>query len=162
MTILNFSKDSDTVPHCKLLHKLDNGVRGNIQNWNSPVLTKRQQRVINEGEISSACKVASGVPQGTVLVPFMFLCHINDLPQNISSQIRLFVDDCLFCKSLPSPEDHHMLQNITAEMGEHMGDEIWRNKVLHHVHPLTQIPPSFSYSLNDHTLDIFFVWKILT
>jgi hypothetical protein len=52
-------------------------------------------RVVVEGEHSDNAHVDSGVPQCTVLGPLLFLCHINDLPECVKSQVRLFADDCL-------------------------------------------------------------------
>jgi hypothetical protein len=95
LVILDFSKALDTVPHRKLLHKLNYGIHGNILKWISSFLTDLQQRVVVEGEMSSKCTVDSGVLQGTVHGPLLFLCHINDLPRSVSSQVRLFADDCL-------------------------------------------------------------------
>jgi len=51
-------------------------------------------RVALEGEFSNEATVESGVPQGIVLGPILFLCHINDLPNAVSSKVRLFADDC--------------------------------------------------------------------
>ncbi len=52
----------------------------------------------------------SGVPQGTVLGPLLFLIHINDIPTGISSNLRLFADDCLLYKQIESPEDQLVMQ----------------------------------------------------
>ena len=73
----------------KLLHKLyQHGARGDTQAF----LTGRSETVVLEGESSSEIPVNSGVPQGSVLGPLLFFT-INDLPENIYSQVRLFADD---------------------------------------------------------------------
>ena len=111
MIILDFSKAFDTVPHQKLLHKLKNyGIDGNLNKWVEQFLTNRQQRVLVEGEFSSFDKVLSGVPQGTVLGPLLFLCHINDLPKHVKSQIRLFADDCLLYREIKRLSDQEIIQ----------------------------------------------------
>ena len=80
--------------------------------WIEKWLTNRSQVVVVDGERSSDATVDSGVPQGTVLGPLLFILFINDIATNISSSIRLFADDSLTyrpltgsCKVLPTP--HH-------------------------------------------------------
>jgi hypothetical protein len=73
-------------------------------------------RVVVDGECSRKVMVDSGVPQGTVMGPLLFLCHINDLPQSANSQVRLFADDCLLYRKISSQEDHHILQNDLIEL----------------------------------------------
>ena len=68
-------------------------------------------RVVVEEEHSKSVYVESGVPQGTVLGPLLFLCHINDLPDSVSSSVRLFADDCLLYRTIKTQEDHLKLQN---------------------------------------------------
>ena len=67
--------------------------------------------VVVEGEYSKSVYVESGVPRGTVLGPLLFLCHINDLPDSVTSNVRLFADDCLLYRIIKSQEDHYKLQN---------------------------------------------------
>ena len=59
-------------------------------------------RVVIDGQLSSEASVDSGVRQGTVLGPLLFLCYINDLPSAVRSQVRLFVDDCLLYNEIHS------------------------------------------------------------
>ena len=117
MAILDFSKAFDTVPHRKLLHKLDHyGVKGPIHRWLENFLTNRSMRVVLEGEQSEEVLVESGVPQGTVLGPILFLCHINDLPLCVKSQVRLFADDCLLYRTINNFQDHLTLQNDLTKL----------------------------------------------
>ena len=62
-------------------------------------------------EHSKSVYVESGVPQGIVLEPLLFLCHINDLPDSVTSNVRLFADDFLLYRTIKSQEDHYKLQN---------------------------------------------------
>ena len=117
LVILDFSKAFDTVPHKKLLFKLSKyGITGNINKWIQSFLVLRKQQVIVEGESSKPCSVDSGVPQGSVLGPLLFLCHINDLPQRVTSKVRLFADDCLLYRPIHSPRDQLLLQQDLAAL----------------------------------------------
>ena len=109
--LLDFSKAFDRVPHKRLLLKLQfYGIRGEVLQWISAFLTGRTQRVLIEGQSSSTSLVTSGVPQGTVLGPLLFLVFINDLPAMASSTTRLFADDCLMYRTIQDTSDAEALQ----------------------------------------------------
>ena len=109
--ILDFSKAFDTVPHKKLLHKLSSyGIQGQLHAWLTQFLTARTMQVVLEGKTTHQVTADSGVQQGTVLGPILFLCHINDLPASVNSQTRLFADDCLLYRKIRSQQDHITLQ----------------------------------------------------
>ncbi|XP_072182159.1 uncharacterized protein [Diadema setosum] len=101
----------DRVPHQRLLMKLQHyGIRGSLLKWFQNFLTKRSQRVVVDGQASEWTDVHSGVPQGTVLGPLLFLSFINDIADSIQSPIRLFADDCLIYRSVTTTEDCIALQ----------------------------------------------------
>ena len=112
LVLLDFSKAFDKVNHLKLLFKLSqHGVKGNTLNWIRAFILGRTQAVVLEGERSAEVPVTSGVPKGSVLGPLLFLLYINDLPQNIQSQVRLFADDTAVYLTVTSLEDANILQS---------------------------------------------------
>ena len=111
LVLLDFSKAFDKVSHLKLLFKLSqHGVKGNTLNWIRAFLVGRTQAVVLEGESSLEVPVTSGVPQGSVFGPLVFLLYINDLPQNIQSQVRLFADDTAVYLRVDPSKDRDTLQ----------------------------------------------------
>jgi hypothetical protein len=109
--LLDFSKAFDKVPHQRLLLKLRHYViRGNLLDWIEDFLSERTRRVLVEGQHSSSAKVTSGVPQGTVIGPLLFLVFINDLPECVKSTPRLFADDCLLYRPIRSKAVSEELQ----------------------------------------------------
>ena len=80
---LDFSKAFDPVPHERLLLKFKcHGIDGSLLHWFRSFLTDRKQRVVVRGTHSSS---SSGVPQGTILVPILFVIYVNDISANTSS-----------------------------------------------------------------------------
>ena len=111
MGVLDFSKAFDVIPHQRLLMKLDYyGIRSNTKRWISGFLTKRLQRVCVNGQCSDWSPVLSDTPQGTVLDPHLFLLHINNIHEKVTSTTRLFADDCLLYRPINSVEDEKALQ----------------------------------------------------
>jgi hypothetical protein len=122
--LLDFSKAFDKVPHQRLLEKLSYyGVRGNLYSWIKDFLTNRKQEVVLEGKHSSRSEVTSGVPQGTVLGPLLFLIFINDITKNTSSNAGLSADDCLLYRTINCEADAKTLKKRprhNAAMGSKM------------------------------------------
>ena len=104
-TYLDLSKAFDTVNHKILLKKLNYyGIRGIVNNWFESYLTGRQQTTYVNGQYSSKSYISTGVPQGSVLGPLLFLIYINDIVSCAgSNSLRLYADDTnlfVFDKSL--------------------------------------------------------------
>ena len=96
---LDFQRAFDKVPHQRLKLK-SHGMGNSIINWIEQWLTDRRQRVVVDGEVSSWKSVLSGVPQGSVLGPILFLVYINDLEERVIGKILKFADDTkLFTKT---------------------------------------------------------------
>ena len=108
---LDFAKAFDTVPHQRLIGKLQSyGIGGRVLDWINNFLTDRRQRVLVQGSESSWVKVLSGVPQGSVLGPVLFVCYINDMPDTISSLIYMYADDNKMASVVNEKKDWKALQ----------------------------------------------------
>jgi hypothetical protein len=143
VVLLDFSKAFDLVPHHRLAVKLDHyGIRGPTLRWISAFLSGRQQAVSVNGSLSSWGQVTSGVPQGSMLRPVLFLLYINDINQHLQSNIRLFADDSIIYKEISTPSDHQILQNDLNTLAH----ELQRGKVCCHVHnPEKEAQPSILF-----------------
>ena len=98
---MDFAKAFDKVPHMRLLYKLDYyGIRRSTHKWITSWLSERSQKVVLYGQALDPVPVLSGVPEGSVLGPVLFLIFINDLPENIRSSVRLFADDCALYRNV--------------------------------------------------------------
>ncbi|XP_072046454.1 uncharacterized protein [Amphiura filiformis] len=104
-------KAFDRVSHPHLSAKLDfYGIRGSTLRWICAFLADRKQAVSVNGTHSTWGNVTSGVPQGSVLGPALFLLYINDIQDNIKSNIRLFAEDSILYREIHNQEDHQILQ----------------------------------------------------
>ena len=109
---LDFQKAFDKVPHQRLLLKLKaHGIGDSITDWIEQWLTDRRQRVVVDGEVSNWKSVLSGVPQGSVLGPILFLIYINDLDESITSNVLKFADDTKLFRKVNTDGDKQHLQN---------------------------------------------------
>ena len=119
-----------------------------LKNW--------KQSVVVDGKQSSLIDVESGVPQGTVLGPLLFLLHINDLPSVVSSKVRLFADDCLIYRNIKNKEDQIALQkdlNFLENWGNTWGMRF--NAAKCNIMPVsrTRDPKLFNDSLTGQVLE---------
>ena len=157
IAVLDFSKAFDTVPHDGLLSKLKHyGIDDKIWLWISNFLKQRKQRVVVDGIQSDLVTVDSGVPQGTVLGPILFLLHINDLPSVISSKVRLFADDCLVYREIKNRQDQIALQkdlNLLENWGSKWGMRFNAAKCNIMRMSRKQTPISTQYELSGQVLE---------
>ena len=126
---MGFAKAFDKVPNRRLLYKLDYyGIRGSTHKWISSWLSERSQKEVLDGQASDPVPVLSGVPQGPVLGPVLFLIFINDLPENIRSSVSLFADDCVLYRNIKSAIDCQILQDDLNSIAQWETD--WQMKFI--------------------------------
>ncbi len=105
-------KAFDKVPHKRLLLKLKQyGISDKTRCWIQSFLSDRKQRVHIHGNYSKWHEVTSGIPQGSVLGPILFVIFINDLPECVSSEVFLFADDTKLFRDIETEEDVELIQH---------------------------------------------------
>ena len=158
LIIMDFAKAFDKVPHKRLLYKLHfYGIRQHTLHWIDAFLSDRTQTVVLDGTSSTSVPVTSGVPQGTVLGPILFLIYINDFPEYLQhSKLRLFADDSIIYREISSQEDCNKLQSDLNAAAQ------WESDWLMAFHPdkCTKLTISHkkhtfnhNYILHNHTLE---------
>ena len=109
--VMDFSKAFDKVGHKRLLEKITRyGITRHTNKWIRQFLSGRRQRVVHDGEQSDMVPVTSGVPQGSVLGPCLFLLYINDLAEGLDATVRLFADDIIAYLVIEGTADAELLQ----------------------------------------------------
>ena len=152
---MDFAKAFDKVPHQRLLRKIAaHGIEGSVLQWISAWLCGRKQRVVLNGSSSEWADVKSGVPQGSVLGPTLFVIFINDIDAVIdivNGFISKFADDTKCGRVVLDDDDRQALQNDINKLLEWA--ETWQMefnygkcKVLH----LGRSNPGFSYTMGGH------------
>ena len=112
----------DTIPHHALMQKLQYaGLNNHILHWICSYLTNREQKVLVNGATSNSLPVISGVPQGSVLGPLLFLIYIDGVtsaPLSDGSKMTLYADDMLLYRQVESPQDYQKLQDDIHSISE--------------------------------------------
>jgi hypothetical protein len=122
---LDFQKAFDKVPHRRLLHKVSElGIGGNVLRWLRAWLTGRKQRVCIGQAMSEWAPVTSGVPQGSVLGPVLFLIYVNDMDAGLLCKVSKFADDTKLCHAALREQDRLAIQHDLEKLIE--WSEVWQ------------------------------------
>ena len=129
---LDISKAFDKVWHCSLLHKLKfYSIPGTFLNLIRFFLTGRSIKVVLDGHSSSSYSITSGVPQGSVIDPTLFLILVNDLPDCILSKLAIYANDATFSSSLDKTKDLFDKVELAADLEDNLRIAVeWRQKWL--------------------------------
>ena len=152
---LDLAKAFDKVPHQRLLNKLKAyGVHGKLHAWIADWLVGRRQRVCLQGEFSQWMWVLSGVPQGSVLGPVLFLIFIDDLEDGIKNMVYKFADDTKVLAQVQSAAERKVLQEDLDKLTEwankwQMSFNTKKCKVMH----VGRVNQGFKYIMEGQTLD---------
>jgi hypothetical protein len=112
LVFLDFAKAFDKVSHHRLLYKLEAyGIVGNVLSWIKAFLSNRIQRVVLGEHMSNWARVTSGVPQGSVLGPTLFIIFVNDLPEILKNKCKLYADDCKIMATVDTQDEIASLQS---------------------------------------------------
>ena len=107
----DFEKAFDRVPHNRLISKLHSyNIDQNVINWIKAFLCGRKQYVKLNDQYSNASNVISGIPQGSILGPLLFIIYINELPEICTSNLYLYADDAKLYKHILNPLDRTTIQ----------------------------------------------------
>ena len=127
---MDFAKAFDSVPHRRLISKVKaHGIEGSVLNWIQDFLSGRYQKVIVNGTCCKQAPVTSGIPQGSVLGPILFVLYINDMPTGIYNPIRLFADDTKIYTRSDVESSSETLQDDLDKLQE------WSDRWLLRFHP---------------------------
>ena len=151
---LDFQKAFDKVPHKRLISKVKaHGITGHLSNWIENWLSNRKQRVVINGNSSDWTSVNSGVPQGSVLGPILFLIYINDIDEGITCRISKFADDTKITNIASTESQRQLIQNDLNTLTE--WSKTWQinfNLDKCHVLHIGNNNPHKSYVMNDFQL----------
>ena len=153
---LDFSKAFDKVPWRRLIAKVKaHSISGRVLGWITSWLSNRKQRVVINGHKSPWAPVTSGVPQGSVLGPLLFLLYINDIDDvaSIETIIRKFADDTKIGQELKNKADRTKMQDTLEAMNSWATDwgmsfNLGKCKILHTGHA----NPRHEYTVNGTTI----------
>jgi hypothetical protein len=107
------------VPHKRLLKKIKSyGIVGPTLNWIEDFLKNRSQKVMVNGAGSEWENITSGIPQGSVQGPILFVIYINDLPDTVESDSYLFADDTKIFRIIKGKDDKEILQDDLTKLEE--------------------------------------------